>query len=119
MKLEKVLEYTIEELQIMFHNNYVDILVDSSWSMKFPFSQFIEKFTGFRKINYVITASSESDEDEYDDEATDEINLLQLISEHVSSLPYGDGIKERLMSVSTRVYNEVTKLMEEKRSYEN
>jgi DNA repair exonuclease SbcCD nuclease subunit len=119
MKLEKVLEYTIGDLQEMFCNNYVDILVDSSWSMKFPFSQFIEKFTDYRKINYIVTTASENEEEEHDEDATDEINLLQLISEHVASLPYGDGVKERLLSVSTRVYNEVNKIMEEKRSYEN
>ena len=120
MKLENVLEYTIEELQKVFYNNYVNILVDSSWSMKFPFSQFIEKFTGYRKINYVITTNSEDADGEYlEDGDGEEINLLQLISEHIDTLPYGDGVKEKLLSISTRLYNDANKLMEEKRTYEN
>jgi hypothetical protein len=120
MKLERVMELTINELQEIFKNNYVDILVDASWSMKFPFSQFTEKFTGYRKINYVITASDEVDENgDYVDTHSEEINLLQLISEHIEGLPYGEGVKEKLMSVSSRIYNEANKLIEEKRSYEN
>lgn len=120
MKLERVLEMTITDLQEIFKNNYVDILVDASWSMKFPFSQFIEKFTGYRKINYVITASDEVDENgDYVESSSDEINLLQLITEHIEGLPYGEGVKEKLLSVSTRVYTEVNKQMEEKRTHEN
>ena len=74
------MELPITDLQEIFKNNYVDILVDASWSMKFPFSQFIEKFTGYRKINYVITTNSEDAEGEYlEDGDGEEINLLQLI----------------------------------------
>lgn len=120
LKLENVLEYTIEELQNIFINNYVNILVDSSWSMKFPFSQFIEKFTGYRKINYIITTSNDEDSGEYlEDGESEEIDLMQLISEHINTLPYGDGVKEKLLSVSSKLYTDTTKLMEEKRSYEN
>lgn len=119
MKLERVLELSINELQDIFKNNFVDILVDASWSMKFPFSQFTEKFVGFRKINYVITAADEREDGIEYDEGTDEINLLQLISDHIGTLPYGENVKEKLLSVSSRVYSEVTKMIEEKRSYEN
>lgn len=120
MKLERVLELRIDELREIFKNNFVDILVDTSWSMKFPFSQFTEKFTGYRKINYVITTANETEDSvELDGDNTEEINLLQLISDHINTLPYGESVKEKLLSVSSRVYNEVTKLIEEKQTTEN
>ena len=48
-----------------------------------------------------------------------EISLLSMIDNYIDGLPYTDQIKQKLKEVSTRMYNETTKELEEKRSYEN
>lgn len=120
-KLEWVLEQTIETLQDLFNNNFVDILVTPQWSLKFPFAIFAEKFTGYRKINPIIT-SEDGDiltEDGEIIESYEEINLTKLIERHIEALPYAENIKESLKKFTATLYQETLKELEEKRSFEN
>jgi DNA repair exonuclease SbcCD nuclease subunit len=105
--LSWVLEQKIQDLQELFNNNYVDLMIDATWSPWFPFSQFIESFTGYRKINYIITTAESSEESEDLPMETEEINLLKMIEIHVDALPYNDGLKEKLLKATTQVYNKV------------
>ena len=119
-KLEWILEQPIGRLQEMFNNNFVDILVTPTWSLKFPFSMFAEKFSGYRKINPIITEGGEvMTEDGEIVESYEEINLSNLIEKHIDSLPYSENVKENLKKVSAKFYQETLKELEEKRSYEN
>ena len=120
-KLDWVLEQTIEKLQKLFQNNYVDIMVTPQWSLKFPFGIFADKFTGYRKINPIITASDEdvTTEDGEIIGAYEEINLSNLIDKHIDSLPYSENVKQSLKNVSARLYQEALVEIEEKRSYED
>jgi hypothetical protein len=96
----------MEHIQTLFENNYVDIMVDASWSAWFPFSIFTEAFSGYRKINYIITTA----ESEYDEDLpveNEEINLLKMIELHIDGLPYNEGLKEKLTKVSTQIYNKI------------
>jgi hypothetical protein len=37
----------------------------------------------------------------------EEINLQRLIETHIQSLPYNDGLKEKLNKASLQVYNKI------------
>jgi DNA repair exonuclease SbcCD nuclease subunit len=118
-RLEWILEQTTEKLQELFYNNFVDILVTPQWSIKFPFAIFGEKFTGYRKINPIITDSQEvMTEDGEIIEEYEEINLSTLIEKHIESLPYSENVKENLKRVSARFYQETLTELEEKRTIE-
>lgn len=119
-KLEWILEQTVGDLQNLFNNNYVDILVTPQWALKFPFSMFAEKFKGYRKINPIITDGTEViSEDGEHIETYEEISMTSLIDRHIDSLPYSDVIKDKLKEVSNRLYHETVKQLEEKRSYDS
>jgi len=120
-RLEWILEHSIDELQQLFKNNFVDILITPQWSLKFPFGQFIENFTGYRRINHVIISEDATDdgEEQYDSAIGEEISLIKMIENYVDRLAYTDQIKSKLKEVSVRMYHEASKEMEEKRSYEN
>lgn len=119
-KLEWILEQPVGKLQELFYNNFVDILVTPTWSLKFPFSIFAEKFSGYRKINPIITDGEEiTTETGEIVESYEEINLSNLIEKHIDSLPYSENIKENLKKVSAKFYQETLKELEEKRSYED
>ena len=119
-RLEWILEKNVEELQQLFHNNFVDILINPQWALKFPFSTFIENFSGYRRINHIITTDEESSDDvQQDTEDGQEISILNMIDTYVEGLPYSEQIKEKLKEVSVRFYQEASKELEEKRSYEN
>lgn len=120
-RLEWILERSVEELQELFYNNFVDILITPQWSLKFPFSTFIENFTGYRKINHVIITEEDSaaaEGNESGDGTTQEISLLTMIENYVDGLAYSDQIKNKLKEVGVRLYNEAARELEEKR-YEN
>lgn len=106
-KLGWLLEQPMEKLQELFFNNYVDVMVDATWSTWFPFSTFTEAFTGYRKINYVIT-TAESESDEELPMENEEINLLRMIELHIEGLPYNENLKEKLLKVSTQIYNKIS-----------
>lgn len=118
-RLEWILEKSIDELQELFYNNFVDILVTPQWSLKFPFSAFIENFNGYRKITHIIVNEDETQVVE-SDEATmvDEISLVSMINTYVDSMAYTDLIKEKLKSVSVRLYYDMIKELDEKHKNE-
>lgn len=105
-KLSWLLEQPIPFIQELFTNNYVDVMVEATWSTWFPFSMFTESFTGYRKLNYIITTADAENDDELPVE-TEDINLLRMIELHIESLPYNDGLKEKLTKASTQIYNKI------------
>ena len=111
-KIDDILDATLDEMQEHIKNNFVDIIVDSKWSSKFPFAQFSDALDGHKKINYVLTSLTKDYEDEdYDGE---EIELEDLIAIHINELPYTDKTKEKLLDVSLKLYRKAVKLTEEK-----
>jgi DNA repair exonuclease SbcCD nuclease subunit len=120
-RLEWILEKSYDELQELFYNNFVDILITPEWSLKFPFSTFIENFTGYRRINHVIITNEDALEYDESEEGGDiqEISLISMIENYVEGLPYTEQIKSKLKEVSIRFYHETSKELEEKRSNEN
>jgi len=113
MKLEKVLETTYEEMKNYVDNNFVDILVNSSWSATFPFSSFLEEFAEvkYRKLNYVITTVGSEDEiDLESDDTSEEVDLPTLIDIHIEGLSYSEPIKQKLKEVSRLMYQKSLKV---------
>lgn len=103
-KLAWLMDQPIEDLQKLFFNNYVDVMVDATWASWFPFSMFTESFNSYRKLNYVITTADPESNEELPVE-TEEINLLRMIEMHIQTLPYNEALKEKLFKVSTQFYN--------------
>lgn len=113
-KIEWIIEQTVERLQETFFNNYVDILIPPHWSLKFPFSAFVEQFSGYQKINHIIVTEDELVEVESDDNTTEEISLLKMIEHYVNATAYSEGVKDKLKSVSIGMYHEMVRILEEK-----
>lgn len=107
IKLEKALETTYEDMKLYVDNNFVDILVNSSWAAHFPFSSFLEAFANikYRKLNYIITSIGSDDETDGDyDENSEEVDLPTLIDLHIEGLSYSELIKQKLKEVSRALY---------------
>jgi hypothetical protein len=97
-------------------------MVTPQWSLKFPFSAFTEKFTGYRKINHNIVTEEEQkieDGELVEGEEGGEINLTNLIEKHIDGLHYSEAIKEKLINISKKLYHDALRELEEKRNNEN
>jgi DNA repair exonuclease SbcCD nuclease subunit len=108
IKLEKVLELKYKEVKTLVENNFVDILVHSSWATNFPFNTFLESFTDvhYRKLNYIITTMGDGDEIDLEDGENydQEVDLPTLIDLYIDSLSYKDATKLKLKEVSRKLY---------------
>jgi DNA repair exonuclease SbcCD nuclease subunit len=120
-RLEWILERSVEELQELFRNNFIDIMITPQWSLKFPFASFIENFSGYRKINHIIVTEEEmiQDEDDVEGGTVDEISLVSMIEKYIDGMAYPENIKEKLKSVGVRLYYDLVKEIEEKHKNEN
>lgn len=108
MKLENVLEMRYGDVKKLVENNFVDILVHSSWATNFPFNTFLDAFADvhYRKLNYIITTMGDSDEIDLEDGAIyeKEVDLPTLIDMYIDNLSYKDGTKQKLKEVSRKLY---------------
>lgn len=113
MSLEKVIETTYEEMKECIRNNFVDILVSSSWAAKFPFSTFLDLFADikYRKLNYIITTVGNEDEIDLEgnEETEEEVYLPTLIDMYIDNLSYNTPIKQKLKDVSRKMYQKSLK----------
>lgn len=117
MKLEKVLEMKYERVKELVDNNFVDILVHSSWATNFPFNTFLEAFADvrYRKLNYIITTMGDGDEIDLEngEKYEKEVDLPTLIDMYIDSLTYNDSIKSKLKDVSRKLYYKSIRSSEE------
>lgn len=107
IKLEKALEMKVGDLKELFENNFVDVLVNSSWTSSFPFNSFIDLFSDikYRKLNYVITTIGNSDEIDLEDgEFSENVNIEELIETYIDNLEFKDKIKIKLKERSKQLY---------------
>lgn len=114
LKIETILDKTYKEIKDIVRNNYVDVLVNSSVSLNFPFNSFMEALSDveYKKLNYIITTMGDGDElnlEDYNEDIEREIDLLKLISLFIDNLEYADVVKNNLKKVSHKLYHETIK----------
>ena len=114
-KMEWVLERSLDELQSLFYNNFIDILVSAEMSLKDHFSSLSEKLSGYRKLTHTLVddAKPVEDEESLDEE---EISVQGLIEKYVESTGHSEALKEKISQFSRKVYEEALREMEERRT---
>jgi hypothetical protein len=114
IKLSSLLDLTIGELNKKFKNNFVDIFVSDDWSTKFPFGQFTDLLSGYKKIEFILTGGEANLEDLLNVENSGSINMGNLISTYVNELSFNEGVKTKLKDYATKYYVKAVKNREEK-----
>ena len=118
MTFEKVLDMHEDDVKKHFNNNFVDIIVDTKWSLNFPFSTFSEDMSGYRKLDFLPRLTNVEDEDGsiIENVSTDieQIDILELSSKVVYNTQHSDVIKEKLVSTIRTLYEKVQKNQNEK-----
>lgn len=108
---EKVLDMEMQEFLDLIKGNFVDVLVDPKWSLNFPFSQFTEELSGYRRLDFVPRIASEMDEDGnlIEVESADKIDILSMAEKLIMSTSHEDGVKTRLVETVRNLYDRVLK----------
>ena len=108
---EKILDMEISEVNALFANNFIDILVHPKWSMSFPFSSFSEDLeTTYRKLEFIPRTSEVDDQGFNIDEENviEDFDILTLAEKAINSSSHDDKIKDMLLSTIKKLYASVT-----------
>lgn len=122
IKFEQLMDVDEILVKRLFRNNFIDILIDSKWTLSFPFSDFSDDMIGYRSLNFIpITKSDENNmNDENDDDLDDvivdfeKIDILELADELIKKTEYSDSTKKNLIKMIAKLYENVQKSSEEK-----
>lgn len=109
---EKLLDMEESDVKKLFKNNFIDIIIDPTWSLNFSFSAFSEDITGYRKLDFIPRVTdSEDDEISSDSDSTqiEKIDIMELSKRVISNTKHSDTIKEKLLANIKLVYEKVQK----------
>ena len=104
VKLKNIINLTIDEINHKFKNNFIDIFVPDELSTSFPFGQFIDLLSGYKKIEYILTGI-DNNQDTTELVETGNINISNLIESYINTLNLNTTQQKRLMSESLKYYN--------------
>lgn len=97
--IDEILEMTLEELRQRCSNNFVDIYMDESQAMNFPFQDLEENLEGFhRKITFKTNSIAQSST-QADGSATTgdyDLDIMNITEKFIDGLTYETKIKDAL-----------------------
>ena len=109
---EKVLEMEVEEVNTMFTNNFVDILVHPKWSLNFPFSSFAEELNGYKKLDFIPRTTEVDENGEIIPDTNDTLenfDVMSLAEKVINATSHSDELKENLKNTVRKIYENVLK----------
>lgn len=97
LKLEDILEKTLEEYISIVDNNFIDILCDIKWSLNFPFSTLLDLSDNYRKINIIVTSPDDFNlSEEGFTTQLSSFNITKLTNSYINKTPYTKKVKTLL-----------------------
>jgi calcineurin-like phosphoesterase family protein len=105
-----VLEMTIEDAQGVMSNGFVDIMIDSSMSLKAPLNILTDEVTSPRKISFHPYDANQSGflNEQLQSDGNKTFSVMDFIGTFVSNLEYDQKTKDRLISSINKLHRIVT-----------
>jgi hypothetical protein len=104
---EGLLEKTVDEINELFRNNFVDIMVHPRWSLAFPFALFIEDLNTYKKLD-LIPRIDEKDSDIEDIEGSGEkIDIVTVAERVIAGSSHSEILKDKIMQKVKQLYQSV------------
>jgi len=113
LNIEQVLETKLEDLRETCRNNFVDIYMNESDAINFPFQELEEVLNGFhRKLTFktnIISAHLNEQNPEVQNQEYD-LDLMSLTERFIESLSYEDKLKTALKKYAKSLYSRVVEI---------
>lgn len=112
-----ILEMNNSQLLKLFKNNFIDLLIDSSFSSKFPLTHFTEivKDFGHRRLEFLSYSKNEiSKEINSELNSNYEYNIFTTLNEHLTQL----NLSEHKRSQISNKFKEIYDSLKNTKSYE-
>lgn len=110
---DKMIEMSLDQVNALFENNFVDIMVDPKWSLSFPFGSLTEDLTTYRRLDIIPRANSEEAGGDYSHEDLEKIDIINISKRVIEKSSHSDAIKEKLMSVIKKLHEKAIKIQKE------
>jgi calcineurin-like phosphoesterase family protein len=106
----KVLELTIEDAERMMSNSFVDIMIDSSMSLRAPLNILTDEVTSPRKISFHPYDPNQVDllNEQLQSNGHRTFSVMDFIEGFVSSLDHDDSTKNRIVSTINKLHRIIT-----------
>lgn len=107
----KILDSTPPQLDLLFRNNFVDILIDPQLAVKCPLGILSDMITSPIKITFtpISNPNELSGSDEFIfDLAGKNLSILDLVEEYVKSTNFEEDKKEKIIKTIKILYNKVS-----------
>lgn len=117
---EKVLEMEVEDVNKLFYNNFVDILVHPKWSLNFPFSTFSEELTGYKKLDFIPRTTDIDENGDIiveENQSLENLDVLSLAEKVINASSHSEELKETLKKTIRSLYENTLKA--NSKEYEN
>jgi DNA repair exonuclease SbcCD nuclease subunit len=103
--LEGILEKETSEVEELFRNNFVDILINPKWSITFPFSAFSEDFNTYKKLEFIPRLNENEDlTEEEAEEMKEKIDIVSVAEKVVGMSSHPDILKEKILQKVRNLY---------------
>jgi DNA repair exonuclease SbcCD nuclease subunit len=107
---DKILESTLEEIEPVFNNNFIDIMIDPVMSLKAQLSLLTDILTSQRSLNfhpYDPDQATSLSQQMMDVEGR-QFNVIDFIKEYVSNMDETDDVKSKMVSSLSKLYTIVS-----------
>ena len=104
---DQILEKTIDELELEFKNNFIDIMIDPIMSLKAPLSILTDSIQSQRSVNfhpYDPNQANNLTQQILDTEGRI-FNVMDFIDEYVKGMETDDLTKARILSSLQKLHN--------------
>ena len=121
MSFEKVLNSTPAELNPIFSNNFIDILVDPEIAVKAPLGLLTEYVTPPLKISFTPTTSTDSVavDDTFHDLEGKNFSILELTKLYLEKANYEEDKSQKIYKAVEKLLKKVSTQKEETEEDEN
>lgn len=102
IRIEDILELTIDRVEEIFRNNYTDIIIPSKYINKFNVAKLLDSIQNckYKKIELIVDKSSEIDNKEIDSSVINENDIGTQLSKEINELDLPDNNKKILNQLS-------------------
>lgn len=110
---EKVLEMEIEDINALFKNNFVDVLVDPKWSLIFPFSTFSDEIVDYKKLEFLphLGKTVDLEDSETDsDVSLENFDIIKLTDRIIDAASYEDHLRVTLKKIIRNLHESALKI---------
>jgi hypothetical protein len=96
------------ELKKIFHNNFIDVMIESEFSSRFPITRFTEivKEYGHRRLEFFSYSKEQvKNKSEVELNSNYEYNIFTVLDEKIKSLNYSPDFSKEIVENFKRVYD--------------